>query len=324
MVWFIEAMNLHRPPRFFPALLPLLLVAFLGPMVALAAEVILLVNDSMIKDKSLAGVFLTITGSADETIIAEGKTDQEGRFSTDLAPGPYRLNLRKPGYVPMAETPFEVIGKESQRLTFTMTMLMESLGLDEQRRVQIVLNWGHGNDQIPDIDAHLLCPCQVRSSHVYFGDKTHTANEHSISLDVDDRDGGGPETITLLDPPPGHYTYYVHDYTSSLPRLGTSDVVVRVIFGDQPAGEFRVPATVTHRLWHPFKAIEISESLEPRIIPFSPAEIASEAPFLNPLEGDILPSDDSFWVGFFVVFFLVAIGIFIFFASYWRGRKNGR
>jgi len=64
---------------------------------------------------------------------------------------------------------------------------------------------------------------------------------------VDDTDWGGPETVTLTDPPPGSHVYWVHDYSGPPATLGTSDVVVRVVIGEQEAGEFRILRGVTQR-----------------------------------------------------------------------------
>jgi len=160
-------------------------------------------------------------------------------------------------------------------------MLLESTGQSGQKRIQIVLNWGSAQSQVKDADSHLACPCS--NEHVYFGNKTHSADEprHEVSLDVDDMDWGGPETITVLEPPPGSYVYWVHNYSGN-PTLGESGVVVRVILDDVLAGEYPVPPGWSRDDWRPFREIAVGADKSAQIVPFSGDELAGDAPSTVP------------------------------------------
>ena len=58
--------------------------------------------------------------------------------------------------------------------------------------------------------------------------------------------------------PTGDYGYWGHDYSGPPALLGASDLVVRVLVGSQPLGEFRVFKGLKARVWRPFKAIRVA------------------------------------------------------------------
>ncbi|MDD4370176.1 MAG: hypothetical protein PHD56_03725 [Anaerostipes sp.] len=62
--------------------------------------------------------------------------------------------------------------------------------------MHVVLSW---NDKPADLDSHLFTPRkssgnEVKDCHIWFGRKDDSSKN---SLDVDDTDGYGPETITI-------------------------------------------------------------------------------------------------------------------------------
>ena len=84
-------------------------------------------------------------------------------------------------------------------------------GLDAGQ-IRIVLTW---DEEPADLDAHLKGPLpEGEQFHIYFHKKGDLASKEFVRLDVDDRDGQGPETITVLGVLPGTYTYFVHDYSN--------------------------------------------------------------------------------------------------------------
>jgi hypothetical protein len=213
--------------------------------------------------------------------LAVGETGADGLFTTTLDPGTYAVSYRLAGYVPIADSETE-IHTDGQVVTTALSMLLEAEGATAARRVRIILNWGSQSSQVRDADSHITCPCRDPAAHVDFSDKNHSADGHTVDLDVDDTDWGGPETITLNDPPPGTYTYWIHDYSGPPAALGQSDVVVRVLLDDAVAGEFRVPPDVTDRVWHPFKAVVVEPDLTPRITHFSQEELTARADRVAP------------------------------------------
>jgi hypothetical protein len=136
---------------------------------------------------------------------------------------------------------------------------------------------------VRDADSHLQCACSPEGTHVYFGAKVHRVEPslrgpvvppHAAELDVDDMDWGGPETITLTDPPPGEYRYWVNNYSNNA-YLSASSVVVRVVVGDAVVGEYRIPAELKSREWRPFAAIRVDDRLVATVVPFTPAQITA-------------------------------------------------
>jgi hypothetical protein len=244
-----------------------------APASAEEVTVTFLLNDAFVKDKQLAGVRISIAQAPGEDIFISGETGADGRCTTTLAPGTYAVSYALAGYVPIGDSE-TVIHSDGQVVTTTLSMMLEAEGGAAARRIRIILNWGSDPSQVKDADSHLICPCVSPPPHVYYVDQVHTGDQHNAELDVDDIDWGGPETITISDPLPGRYRYWVHNYSGPPARLGAAEVVVRVLFDDTVAAELKVPAE-TDREWRPFAAIEVGDDLQPRVVPFSTDELAS-------------------------------------------------
>lgn len=242
------------------------------------------VNDSVVKDKSLPDVAVGIGVSETGDLLVQGKTDAAGRLTADLQPGRYFASFGKRGYIPLANTVVDVAADRPNLVTVTLSMMMEEVGLGAQHRVQIVLNWGSGEPVAKDLDSHMFCSRDGRLDHIYFSKKNHDDGEHKASLDVDDLDWGGPETITLIEPLPGSYSYWVYNYSGLPARLDSSDITVRVVIDDRLAGEYRIATETTASSWRPFKHVEVDQAGTARLVTFTPAEIASSADFILPEE----------------------------------------
>jgi hypothetical protein len=199
------------------------------------------------------------------------------------------VSYRLSGYVPYTSDATEIRG-DGQLVTVSLSRLLEAT---EAARgdVRIVLNWGSRPDQVKDADSHLACACGGADRHVYFRHRKHQGSHHTVELDVDDTDWGGPETITIKSPVKGSYLYWVHDYSGARPPavLGASDVVVRVFFGSEQVAEFRVPKGLTRRAWRPFKAIEVLGDGRPTLVRFTEDEIAGGRDLAVPV--DLQPPD---------------------------------
>jgi hypothetical protein len=228
-------------------------------------------NDALVKDRALPGVLVRVArpGGGD---VASGHTGPDGRFGASLPPGTYSVSYSLGGYVPYTSEATELRG-EGQLVTVSLSPMLEATG-EIARDVRVILNWGSREDQVRDADAHLACACGDESRHVFFRSRRHERAGHVAELDVDDTDWGGPETITLENPPAGSYLYWVHDYSGPPALLGASDLVVRVLIGSEQAGEFRVFRGLTRRAWRPFKAIEVQSDGAPVLVRFTEDEIA--------------------------------------------------
>lgn len=247
----------------------LLLVVTAGPL--FAGEVRFEINDAQVKGMPVAGARVLIaTEEGGEAIALE--TGAEGVAEIELAAGVYRLSYLAPGYVPIRDSVTE-IGAAPRVITTTMTRLLEA-GPGGGRRVRLVLNWGSHPDDVRDVDGHAWCACGEAEPWVYYGAMSHEHLGHALTLDVDDVDWGGPETLTLSDPPPGVYGYRVHQFSHDLDALGASDVVVRVFFDDRLAAELPAPAAAG-RHWRPFKELVVEADLSPRLVRFTADELAA-------------------------------------------------
>lgn len=239
-------------------------------------------NDAQTKGKALEGVALRILASDCAGVVATGATGADGRWSTRLVPGTYHVAYRLEGFVPYDSGATE-LRHDGQVVTVSLSRLLESTEAGG-REVRIILNWGSDPAQVKDADSHLVCSCGAADGHVSYSQREHRSATHAALLDVDDTDWGGPETITLKTPPPGAYLYWVHDYSGPPATLGASDAVVRVVIGAEQAGEFRVPRGLTRREWRPFKTIEVGRDGRPRLVAFTPDEIAEAADLALPAE----------------------------------------
>jgi hypothetical protein len=272
-------------------------VAALAPTVELGppVAVVFQVNDSLVKDKALGDAKVELRASEDAAPMFRGNTGPDGKLALQVPAGRWLVTYTRPGYVTVERSPTEITA-EGQVITTTLTMLLESTGQTGQRRIQIVLNWGSSTSQVKDADSHLACPCS--NEHVYFANKTHSSEQpkHDVSLDVDDMDWGGPETITVLDPPAGEYVYWVHNYSGDA-TLGESGVVVRVVLDDVLAGEYPIPGGWSREDWRPFKAIAVGADKSAQIVPFSPEElegdVASQIPASLNVSDSCTGCDDS-------------------------------
>ncbi|WP_051309765.1 putative Ig domain-containing protein [Desulfogranum japonicum] len=117
-----------------------------------------------------------------------------------------------------------------------------------ENEIRIILTW---NDRPEDLEAHLTVPSESGCRyHCYYFEK----NIPTASLDLDDRNGYGPETITLTDRVSGTYRYYVHDFTNRYSNsywLARSGAVVKVFYGDREPLVFNVPNSYGN-VWHVF------------------------------------------------------------------------
>jgi adhesin/invasin len=111
-------------------------------------------------------------------------------------------------------------------------------------QLRIVLTWGN---RPRDLDAELYLPPGGRDNVV----SAYTGTRAGVTLDRDDRDGSGPETITISQPSGGPYTFMVHHYSVG-PDDGTlaaSGAVVTVLRGDAVLQRFTVPSGAPGARW---------------------------------------------------------------------------
>lgn len=175
-------------------------------------------------------------------------TDMEGkvRFENPGEDGRYPFRFTKEGYI-TEEDVFEIIANTIFYYRFSMS---PKINLGTYR---IVLEW----DKKPeDLDAHLVK-----------GDAYHISYRHMLStrdgktrLDRDDRDGYGPETITIEDVDDhGEYEYYVYDYTNQKRKgsnkLSRSKARVKVYGEGRLLETFQIEPKKDGNTWNVFRIV---------------------------------------------------------------------
>ncbi|MBN1561427.1 VWA domain-containing protein, partial [candidate division KSB1 bacterium] len=108
--------------------------------------------------------------------------------------------------------------------TSTVNISLSPIITDSELR--IVLNWG---DTPRDLDVHLLVPSVDGSVpyQVYYSSKGRTDSYPYAMLDIDKRNGFGPETITIKQFVAGRYVCFVHNYSREQP-ITVSNAVVQI------------------------------------------------------------------------------------------------
>lgn len=117
--------------------------------------------------------------------------------------------------------------------------------------IRIILHWGTAP---ADLDSHLVGPSGYDSKfHIYYGTMS---NQNYAVLDRDDRNGEGPETITIHQETDGTYVYAVHDYSNNSSTYSTalsnSGAYVEVYRGSEKIKTYYVPSNREGTLWTVF------------------------------------------------------------------------
>ncbi|MDH5925794.1 tandem-95 repeat protein [Vibrio lentus] len=173
----------------------------------------------------IAGADVTLTDNAGHSYTAV--TDQSGNYSVS---GPVvdqgTVTIEQEGSITSS---FLVPAGEDTN--GGVTAISEVL---EETDMRIVVTWG---ESPRDMDNHLWLYDTENGNeldHIYYRDMSHDLGEGNVvQQDVDDTNGGGPETITIPNYQDADMHYSVHNYTSrSWDVDGVEDVQVQVFVGD--------------------------------------------------------------------------------------------
>lgn len=183
--------------------------------------------------------------SVDVDGIGKYTTDDAGkiRFPAPDDDGTYPFTFRADGFI-TSEFQFEIMAGALFVRRFSVSPQMDL------RHVRIVLDWG---SEPRDLDAHFV---KENGYHISYRDMRTSADGNG-NLDRDDRDGYGPETITVKEvSKDATYRLYVHDYSDrndlSSTKLSNSRAVVRVFGEGKLLRTFVVPAKGKGTRWEAF------------------------------------------------------------------------
>ncbi len=175
--------------------------------------------------------------------VASVESNEEGIFLfPDLAADSYIITVSHAGYIDNQRPVSLSAGAELTNQDIVLSPVLD------EGDFRIVLTW---TEKPADLEAHLTEPnangCRY---HCYYFNKTTP----TASLDLDDRNGYGPETITITDMVSGTYRFYVHDFTNRYYNtrwLYNSGAKVTVYSGSREPLVFSVPNAYGN-VWHVF------------------------------------------------------------------------
>ena len=113
----------------------------------------------------------------------------------------------------------------------------------------------------------------------------------------------------------------MHDYSGPPALLGASDLVVRVLIGGQPAGEFRVFMGLTRRDWRPFKAIRVTGEGGPALVRWTEDELAEGQDLGVPVEQEPPGVQAPIGAGLACPAVILVIGLLIFVRQRRKARR---
>lgn len=181
----------------------------------------------------ISGATVSVDGAGVSTT-----TQVNGRFTLNGAPsGVQTLRTTANGFV-----------TETRTVTIPAGGTIEqAIALTPARaggEITIVLTW---SGEPRDLDAHLSGPDRSGGRfHLYFANPDAPLPSPYATLDVDDRESFGPETISISRDPTtgqfraGEYRYWVHNF-STAPEFDVSNARVTVNSGGAQLDSFNVP-----------------------------------------------------------------------------------
>ena len=189
-----------------------------------------------IQDLSLVGLVVKFTSKKNKVYNA---TINGGVYTVSLPKGDYTITTKLAGFSSSSQSVSLQASCDETNQANTI-LLVESV--DGWR---VVLTW---NNKAKDLDAYILLP--DKKTKIYYSSKS--SSDGKVVLDIDNRSGYGPETITLKNIDDGIYAYWVNNYSKECP-ISETEAKVRVYHKDSQVGEYLVPQNSGNLMnWHVF------------------------------------------------------------------------
>lgn len=162
----------------------------------------------------------------------------------NVPPGNYTLEISGTGYMTTYRT---VVSSGANTPPNQDVLISPTLGADE---IRIVLSWGASPR---DVDSHLefgnsTCLVDGKKCQVVYNDKNKLGGD--LTLDIDDVDGYGPETVTVKGSSysQSRLGYILYNYTNES-SLSVSQSIVRVFKSTGLVRTYAVSANQVDRWW---------------------------------------------------------------------------
>jgi len=176
--------------------------------------------------------------------IGEFTTDQEGKVKFPHKDDQVLLmTFTADGYI-STDVKTEIVAGTIfyNRISISPEMALEN--------VRIILDWGRNPD---DLDAHLT---KDKKYHISYRN-LKVSDDGEARLDRDDRDGWGPETITIRETETdAHYEFWVHDFSNqskdNSKKLSKSKAVIKIYANNELQYQVSVPEEGRGNSWHVF------------------------------------------------------------------------
>jgi hypothetical protein len=208
-----------------------------------ATQINIQVLSATVKDQKIDDATVILQKNGERSVTGASGTLGQASLNSPYPDDPTTLLIiKKEGYSNL------VVKCPCAGMTYAISPVMSNLD-----GVRIVLNW---SDTPADLDSHLQYP----NNHIYFSHKSGV----DALLDVDDRDGYGPETITINEKHEGQrYVYSVYNFSdqTSLNKdeLSRSGAKVFVYVGQTLIKTYYVPQNGRGNLWTVFAITETGE-----------------------------------------------------------------
>lgn len=196
--------------------------------------------------EGVPGAELTFVSAEDPGVTEATVTAWDGSFSVELSEGLQNVTITAADYM---EESFQFEMEEGRNYSGEQFIISPELMAGSAR---IVLEWGA---EPQDLDSYLRGETDNGDDvFVNFRSRTSVSGGNTVAeLDVDDRDGYGPETITIYDLN-GVYRFSVVDYqvTSTLSQYGAT---VKVYLPNQSSPEVIEldPGAGINNIWEVFE-----------------------------------------------------------------------
>lgn len=194
----------------------------------------------------LAGIPTGTLAADFDADVRSGPPPLVVHFTNHVALASVKLDATKAGYLPYSNNQVPSVTGQRATLDFSMSPALAPVSM------RIVLTWG---ENPVDLDAHLKTPViDGTPHHIFFlaalgYRRGSTDVSPNARLDLDDRTGFGPETVTITRFVKGTYHYFVHDFTQS-DSLKQSGAVVSIYGEGGLLQTIKVPTSGSGNYWH--------------------------------------------------------------------------